>query len=151
MSVKNRCERTAKRGWIPLVFGLLATSGVLAAPTAAEPGQAKAPTVRAGQTLRADGVWDEMMRWLIQRLVEKMNCGAPSVPDDVPVAMMMVVDCYMVGGVADMTPDEAAEFVATIDEAQRLTKEAPESVSRDVQEKFLSALRSMRAEAVVKQ
>jgi hypothetical protein len=91
------------------------------------------------------------MRWLIEHLMGGLDCGSPSIPDDVPVAMMMVVDCYMVGGVSDMTPDEAAEFVATIDEAHGLTKEAPESVPPDIQEKFLSVLRVMRAEAVVKQ
>jgi hypothetical protein len=91
------------------------------------------------------------MTWLIDRLMEQLNCESSSIPDDVPVAMMMVVDCYMVGGVSDMTPDEAAEFVATIDEAHGLTKEAPESVPPDIQEKFLSVLRAMRAETVVKQ
>lgn len=91
------------------------------------------------------------MTWLIDRLMEQLNCESSNIPDDVPVAMLMVVDCYSAGGVSDMTPEEAIEFVATIDEAQRLTKEAPESVSPDIREKFLNALQSMRAEAVVKQ
>jgi hypothetical protein len=91
------------------------------------------------------------MNWMLELLMTRLECGPQTLPDDVPVAMMMVVDCYMVGGVSDMTPDEAAEFVATIDEAYGLTKEAPESVPPDIQEKFLSVLRAMRAETVVKQ
>lgn len=151
MSVKNRCERTAKRGWIPLVFGLVAAISGAAQGSSGDFGRLQAVTPSAAASQSQDQIWYDLMDWLIDRLIEQLNCGSPGIPDDVPVAMLMVVDCYATGGLAEMTSEEAAEFVATIDEAQRLTKEAPESVSPETQEKFLSALRSMRAEAVVKQ
>jgi len=151
MSVKNRCERTAKRAWIPLVFGLLTTSPVGAAHQPSGVVQAVTPVAQGGQVLRVDGAWDEMMRWLIQRLVEKMNCNPSAIPDDVPVAMLTLVDCYSSGELQGMTLEETAEFLVTIEEATQVANSAPDSIPLLTKEKFLVTIKAMGAEAVVQQ
>jgi len=93
--------------------------------------------------------WQELMNWIIRNLLGGLNCGTETVPGDVPVAMEMVADCYMLSGLAEMTPEETAEFLLTVEEAMQLTKESPESVPQETREKLLTALRLMLAEMVV--
>ncbi len=149
MSVKNSCERTAKRAWIPLVCALsvLICSGSSGAAEsrAAEP--SSEPVLVSN--ISPEQAWQELMNWIIRNLLGGLNCGTETVPGDVPVAMEMVADCYMLSGLAEMTPEETAEFLLTVEEAMQLTKESPESVPQETREKLLTALRLMLAEMVV--
>lgn len=147
MSVKNGWQRTAKRGWIPLVLML---SGVMpgAGRTAAEAapvGMNSQPIVSAD--LAQDQVWYDLMDWLIDLLMQRLNCGSPSLPHDIPVAMQMVVDCYSAGGLAPMTLQDQAEFIRTIDETQRAMESAPDTIPLLTRLQFSTTLKIMRGEA----
>ena len=78
--------------------------------------------------------------------MQKLNCGSPSIPEDVPVAMLKLVDCYAAGGLAPMTREEQAEFIHTIDQAQAAMESAPDTIPLLTRVQFSSTLKLMRAE-----
>jgi hypothetical protein len=151
MSVKNGSERNAKRGWIPLVLSLSAVSGAVADITGEAAHPQAVATVQSGSVVQADTAWDEVMRWLIQQLIEGLNCGSPTIPEDVPVAMLMTVDCYLSQGLRPMSPEERAEQIRAIDETLYAMQSAPSSVPLLSRVQFISTLKLMRAEAELMQ
>ncbi len=145
MSVKICRQRTARRAWIPfLSFALLApaagadeVTGPIGTAAAGTPGTAVA----------SDGtVWQEMMNWMLRRLLEGMHCDT-NLPADIPLAMAQVSACYLVSGLAPMSPDEKQAFMATIDETLAAMEAAPSSVPLTTKLSFTTTLKAMKLEA----
>ncbi len=150
MSVKTRLQRTATCGGIPLLFVRAAASHVEGTTGEAAAGPARTAHVSEVAVDSCDQLWQELMAWLLQALLSRLNCGSPTVPESVPVAMMLVVDCYASGGLALMSQEETAAFVQTIDEASAAMKNAPSSIPLQTQIQFLATLKLMRAEATLR-
>jgi hypothetical protein len=145
MSVKNGLQRTAKLAWIPLAFVLAVVSAN---------GQTPSPfTLRPYETVvsnpDSDQVWHDLMDLILHLLINKLNCGSPTIPDDVPVAMLVVVDCFASGGLVAMTAAEKEEFMITLDAAEEAMRDTPDSVPLITKLKFESTLKLMRVEVLV--
>lgn len=76
-----------------------------------------------------------------------LNCGSASVPEDVPVAMLMVVGCYATSGLKPMRADERDEFMSVLDAVEIAMLDVPTSVSLITRLRFEATLKLMRASA----
>lgn len=147
MSASIGYQRTEKCNWIPRSFSILA---VLAAIVMAwAPARAFANVEEAPVQQRADTAWENWILIIIQELLDQMNCAGTELPPDVPVAMLVTVDCYESGGLLPMTLLDRLAFMALLDEAELAVKLAPADFPEDVRRKFLGAVGLMREEVQV--
>lgn len=151
MSVKNGPQRTANRGgipWIAVIFPVVSALSVCGAASAAASGLPPVGAQGSGSVTEASAqsAWEEVIRWLLDQLVIRMNCGSTPLPDDVPVAMLIITDCYITGSLAPMSSGEKSDYLATIDETMAAIQASPSSVPLLTRVQFTSTLKLMRAE-----
>lgn len=152
MSVKNGYQRTAKRVWIPLI-SLFALMPGLHADGAVRPPEGPGLEFRTGGAglIARDTGWDLLLQWILQRLIDRLDCGLQNLPPEVPLAMEMTIDCYATGGLVVMSPAEIGDFLGLLNEAEDAMKDSPPGFSANLKSKFLVALSLMRAEAEAQQ
>lgn len=146
MSASIGYQRTEKCNWIPRAFAIVAA--FVSINLASTPGHAAIPGSEAELKL-ASTQWESWILAILDAMMLRLTCQGTELPDDVPVAMMVMVDCYEAGGLLPMTLLDRLVFLAQLDEAELAVKLAPSEFPEEARRKFLGAVATMREEVQV--